>query len=103
MQVSHLHPIQQRLVAHHVLVHPDNSDPVEPGRVSDQDLAALGQNSVFGGVSADRRPLGGPGHGEMLAHGRSSAQPNPRRDSFARGSPARVVSWRHTCPQPLHR
>ena len=31
MQVSHLHPIQQRLVAHHVLVHADHVDTVEAG------------------------------------------------------------------------
>jgi hypothetical protein len=33
----------------------------------------------------------------------SSAQPNPRRDNFARSSAARVVSWRHTCPHPAQR
>ena len=33
----------------------------------------------------------------------SSAHRSPRRDSFARGSAALVVSWRHTCPQPVHR
>ncbi len=33
----------------------------------------------------------------------SSAHRSPRRDSFARGSAARLVSWRHTCPQPVHR
>ena len=26
-----------------------------------------------------------------------------RRDSLARGSAARLVSWRHTCPHPVHR
>ena len=29
----------------------------------------------------------------------SSAHRSPRRDSFARGSAAVLVSWRHTCPQ----
>lgn len=33
----------------------------------------------------------------------SSAQRSPRRDSLARGSAAVEVSWRHTCPQPVHR
>ena len=33
----------------------------------------------------------------------SSAHRRLRRDSFARGSAARVVSCRHTCPHPVHR
>ncbi|AGP51788.1 hypothetical protein M271_00755 [Streptomyces rapamycinicus NRRL 5491] len=33
----------------------------------------------------------------------SSAHGNPRRDSFALGSVARLVSCRHTCPQPVQR
>lgn len=33
----------------------------------------------------------------------SSAHRRPRRDSFARGSAAGLVSWRHTCPHPVHR
>ena len=31
-----------------------------------------------------------------------SAHRSPRRDSLARGSAARAVSCRHTCPQPAH-
>ena len=34
IQVSHLHPKQQRLVAHDVLVDTDHGDSVEPARVS---------------------------------------------------------------------
>ncbi len=33
----------------------------------------------------------------------SSAHRSPRRETLARGSAARLVSWRHTCPQPVHR
>ena len=33
----------------------------------------------------------------------SSAHRSARRDSFARGSAARLVSWRDTCPQPVQR
>lgn len=33
----------------------------------------------------------------------SRAHRRPRRDSLARGSAAVLVSWRHTCPQPVHR
>ena len=33
----------------------------------------------------------------------SSAHRDPRRESFARGSAAMVVSWRHTCPFSRHR
>ena len=33
----------------------------------------------------------------------SNAHRNPRRDSFARGSAALLVSCRHTCPQPVQR
>ncbi|GAA0898381.1 hypothetical protein GCM10009574_080200 [Streptomyces asiaticus] len=60
------------------------------------------------------RALEGAGkarHFDFIAMGRarcwhtiaSRAHRNPRRDSFARGSAARLVSWRHTCPQPAHR
>ncbi|PXY34673.1 hypothetical protein BAY59_03935 [Prauserella coralliicola] len=33
----------------------------------------------------------------------SNAQRSPRRDSLARGSAAKAVSCRNTCPQPVHR
>ena len=33
----------------------------------------------------------------------SNAHRSPRRESFARGSAAALVSWRHTCPQCAHR
>ena len=33
----------------------------------------------------------------------SRAHRSPRRDTLARGSAARLVSWRHTCPQPPQR
>jgi len=33
----------------------------------------------------------------------SSAHRRPPRESFARGSAARLVSWRQTCPHPVHR
>ena len=48
-------------------------------------------------------PFGDPGDGQVLTTMPSSAHRSPRRDSFARGSAARLVSWRHTCPQPVQR
>ena len=45
MQVSHLHPKQQRLVAHNMLIDPDYPNPVEPGRVIDQQPVPLGENT----------------------------------------------------------
>ena len=43
MQVSHLHPKQQRLVAHDMLINADHLDVVEAVRIGDQDALALGQ------------------------------------------------------------
>jgi hypothetical protein len=33
-----------------VLINADSGDPVEPGRVVDQDASSLGQDGVVGGV-----------------------------------------------------
>ena len=68
MQVSHLHPIQQRLVAHHVLIDPDDLHPLEAVLLVDQHPLALGQNGVVGGVPGHPEPLGDPSHGQVLDH-----------------------------------
>ena len=94
----------RRVCRQHVLVDADHLHAVEPVRVVDQDPLALGQDRVVGGVPRDPEPLGDPGDGQVLATTMpSSAHRSPRRDSFARGSAAWLVSWRHTCPQPAHR
>ncbi len=77
MQVSHLHPKQQRLVAHHVLIHPDHGDGLEPGGVADQDTFPLFQDRVVGGI---------PRHGE--AFGDTRSPPAPTADPGATASPA---------------
>jgi len=63
MQVSHLHPKQQRLVAHDVLVDPDHGDAVEPADLVDKDTLALGQDRVVGGVPRHFEAFGDAGDG----------------------------------------
>ena len=62
-----------------MLIDPDHPDAVEPVGVLDQDPRALGQDRVVGGVPRDSEVA-------------SSAHRRPRRDSFARGSAALLVS-----------
>jgi hypothetical protein len=50
--------------------------------------------------STTPEPVGDAGDGQVMA---SNAHRSPRRDSFARGSAALPVSWRHTFPHPTHR
>jgi hypothetical protein len=54
-------------------------------------------------VPRDAKPLADASDTQVLTHDLLSAQTSPRRDSLARGSAARLVSWRHTCPHPVHR
>ena len=91
-------------VAPHVLVDTDHPDAVEPAGLVDQDPLALGQDRVVGGVPRDPETHSATRATVKCWHTMpSSAHRRPRRDSFARGSAARLVSWRHTCPQPVHR
>lgn len=76
----------------HVLINPDDRDPVQAGRVGDQDPSALVQDRVVRGVPCHRQPLGDPGHGQVLTHDPTRAQARPAREIFARGSAAAVVS-----------
>ena len=102
MQVSHLHPKQQRLVAHHVLINPEDGHPLEPGRVISHrlqqrldrlphrappgaELAAVGHIHVYA-----------PLRGRAIAGARGNAQariftlclPAEEADSGADASPA---------------
>jgi hypothetical protein len=104
MQVSHLHPKQQRLVAHDMLIDTDHPHVVEAGRVvsisSRRPSARTALFAVFhdtASASAIRATL------RCATTSPSNAQPSARRDSFERGSAAAVVSWRQTCPQPMQR
>ena len=79
MQVSHLHPKQQRLVAHDMFVDADHAHAVEPGRVVDQDALALGEDGVVGGVSRHAKAFGDPRDGEVGYH--QAFQRPPQRAS----------------------
>lgn len=57
MQVSHLHPKQQRLVAHDVFVDAEDLNPNQPGRVG-QPTGGLGLDRVPAGVSVDPQVTG---------------------------------------------
>lgn len=87
-------------VAPHVLVDADRGDVVEPAGVVDEDALPLGQDSVVGGVPGDPEPFGDTGDSEVLADNGFKRPPSPRRESFARGSAALVVSCRHTLRLP---
>ena len=63
---------------------------------------AFGEVRVVGGVPGDPEALGDPGHGRVLTHDPFQRPPQRAADNFARHrGPA--VSWRHMCPQPVHR
>jgi hypothetical protein len=98
--VTYLSP---RLVEPHVLVDPDHGHAVEPVRVVDQHPFALSEDRVVGGVPGDPEPSATRATVKCWTTIPSSAHRRPRRDNLARGSAALVVSWRHTCPQPVHR
>lgn len=71
--------------------------------IVDQNSLALGQDGVVGDVPGDPETLGDPGDAQVLHHVASRAHRSLQRDTFARGSTARLVSWRHACSQPVHR
>jgi hypothetical protein len=75
---------------------------VEPVRVLDQHAPAFIENGVVGGVPRDREGFGDPGTVRCWNTMACNAHRNARRDSFARGSAARLMSWRHTRRQLLH-
>lgn len=83
-------------VAPHVFVYADRGDPVEPLLVIDQGALALGQYRVVGGVPRDPEPFGATSDVQVLHDDRFRAHRSPRRESFARGSAAALVSCRHT-------
>jgi hypothetical protein len=57
----------------HVLIDPDHVDVVETMLVVDQDLLALGQDRVVGGVPRNREASGDPGHGQVMDHDRPAS------------------------------
>ena len=74
-----------------MLVDPDHPHAVEPGRVVDQDPAALGEDRVVSGVPGDPEPLGDPGDREVLAH---DGLPAPTAGRGETASPAaRRPGW----------
>ena len=77
-----------------MFVHPDNSDAVEPGRVSDQDPFPLGQDGVVGGVPRDPERLGDPSDGQVLDDqaGQGPRQPGPGDLRASVGGLARVLA-----------
>ncbi len=68
MQVSHLHPIQQRLVAHHVLINTDHADTLETAGLVDQETLPFGQDRIVGGVPSNSQRLGDRSHGQVVDH-----------------------------------
>jgi hypothetical protein len=49
-KVSHLHPNQQRLVAHTVLINANNFHTIETSRIVDKDTVPFGQNRIIRSV-----------------------------------------------------
>jgi len=81
-------------MAPHVLIDPDHGDAVEAARVVDQDVLALGQDGVVGGVPRDPESFGNAGDGEVLAHDRLQRPPlpTPRELRPRLGRPAGVFA-----------
>ncbi len=86
-----------------MLVHAQDTDAVQTGRVIDQDTSTFGQDRVVGGVPRHAEPFGDARHGQVLGHDADKAPPQPRTEIFARGAAAAVVSWRHTCEHSMLR
>ena len=89
-------------VAPDVLVDPDHADVVEPTGIVDQAHLPSARTASFAVPHATPRPSATRATVRCWTTMPSSAHRSPRRDNLARGSAALVVSWRHTCPQPVH-
>lgn len=80
-----------------MLIHADHRLAVEPSEIVDQDPLTLGENRVVRGVFQDTSsPSARRATVSCWITIPSSADRSPRRDNFARGSAAWLVSWRHT-------
>ncbi len=64
-------------MAHDVLVHAEDPDAVEPGRIIDQDPSVFGELGVVGGVPRDPAALGDSDDGEALNYQRLQRLPQP--------------------------
>ena len=67
MQVSHLHPKQQRLVAHDVLIDPEGGHPGEAGLITGEALE----------YRADRAPQRLPGGPKLACESLDLTSPTP--------------------------
>ena len=79
-----------------VLIDAYDLHPVEPGRIVDEYSLSFGQDRCVGGVPRDPEALGDAGNGQVLHHDALQRPPQAPAESFARGSAALLVSWRHT-------
>jgi transposase len=77
-----------------VLVDPDYSHPVEPGRVVDQSPLALGQDRVVGGVPRHPQRVGDPSNRQVPDHDRLQRPPQPAPGQLRprRSGPAGVLA-----------
>jgi hypothetical protein len=83
-------------VAPHMLIHADRGDAIEPVLVIDQDSLASARTASLAVFHATPSPSATRATVRCCTTMASSAQRRPRRDNLARGSAARLVSWRHT-------
>jgi hypothetical protein len=86
-----------------VLVDTDDGDAVEPLGLAINTLRPSSRTAVLAVFHDTANASAIRGHRQVLTHDGFQRPPSPRRDSFARDSAALLVSWRHTCPQPVQR
>jgi hypothetical protein len=79
-------------VSPHVLIDTDGGHPVEAVFVVDQHPLAFGEDGDVRCVPGDAEGFGNASDGQVLDDDRFQGHLSPRRDSFALGSAARVVS-----------
>lgn len=80
-----------------MLIDTEDPDPVESLLVIDQDPSASANTASF---AVSHATLSNPSNCEVLNHEAFQHPPqHDGRESFARGSAAFEVSWRHTWPQ----
>ena len=90
-------------VAPDVLIDAYHGDAVEPVRVVDQARWPSARTALLAVFHDTPSPSATRATVRCCTTRPSNAHRSPRRDSFARGSAARLVSWRHTCPHSVQR
>jgi hypothetical protein len=90
-------------VAPHVFVDANDLHAVQALGVIDEESSALGEDGCVGGLPRHPKRLSDPSDREMLNDDALQRPAQAAPGDLPRGSAARLVSWRHTCPHSLQR